>query len=209
MIINIILFLSTTLIYYLYIQNSIPIYLFATTLLQCIANISTGKNIGYSILYTLLPWLFIFGVVLYAINVFPWFAYPFADVFGYYAIASSANTLLHNMMGKTDDLILNIYSNPSLLINQINVANFEEYWTQMQTMSSASSYKDELFALIQRKELIGKYAWYIYTGILTICIVQLNLSTYIGGNTTSQLEYSQFTQTETDANNSVKTYKLN
>jgi len=114
---------------------------------------SPGQNIGAAIGYTFVPYLFIFGVLVAVLVMFPGFKSAFSNVVGYFAISSSANNLLSELLVNSDlskadasldqatqdkleqsaALIMKICGNKSLLINQINPENFMSVWNDMQS----------------------------------------------------------------------------
>lgn len=144
----------------------LAIYFLAVLVIQLLINISVistmcggniTQNIGYSAFVTFLPWILIFGVLIVVCAIYPAFQKIFADVFGYYFVASSANTILTELLINKDiqknidkdpnvspeektkmqdaaDMILKICGNTSVLINQITPANFLEYWTLLRPL---------------------------------------------------------------------------
>lgn len=167
---------------------------------------SISENIGAAGLYTVVPWTLIFGIVIITIVVFPGFKSAFADVFGYYYVSSSANTLLTELLVDKDvdqaiekgdvankkelqdaaDMIVKICGNMSILINQMVPMNFDSYWeildplmkSKYQHNSVASlPLKKELFDLVVTRDSIGETMWYVYTGVLLSLIVQMKLAT--------------------------------
>jgi hypothetical protein len=93
-----------------YISNSyvyLAVYVFLVIIVQFGVNISiiTNKcggsiteNIGSAGIYTFLPWLFIFGVLVLVIKMFPGFKSAFSDVVGYFWVANSANKLIIDLL---------------------------------------------------------------------------------------------------------------
>jgi len=167
---------------------------------------SISENIGAAGLYTIIPWTLIFGMVIITIVVFPGFKSAFADVFGYYFVSSSANTLLTELLVDKDvdqtiekgdvankkelqdaaDMIVKICGNMSILINQIVPTNFESYWNILDPLMKPKyqhnsvaglPLKKELFDLVVTRDSIGETMWYVYTGILLSLIVQMKLAT--------------------------------
>jgi len=136
------------------------VYLLLVILVQFIVNASLisstcGGNITENMcsagLLTLIPWTFIFGVVIMVLVIYPGFKTAFSDVIGYYFVSSSANKLLTTLlidkdvqkqldadtvsttqqkqaMQKAADTIIKICGNTSVIINQIVPENFNEYW---------------------------------------------------------------------------------
>jgi hypothetical protein len=136
------------------------VYLLLVILVQFIINASLisstcggniTENMGSAGLLTLIPWTFIFGVVIMVLVIYPGFKTAFSDVIGYYFVSSSANKLLTTLlidkdvqkqldadtvsstqqkqaMQKAADTIIKICGNTSIIINQIVPENFNEYW---------------------------------------------------------------------------------
>jgi len=168
-------------------------------------NGSLDKNIGSAALFTFIPWILIFGILLAVLVMFPGFKGAFADVLGYYAVAGSANSLFSELLISTDiknmiqnvgeenaqkdkltmaaEAIMKICGNKSILINQINPDNFLGIWDTLKplmlpsALTNEMSLKQQLLDLVSLKENIGEGIWYIYTAILISSIVYYNLAT--------------------------------
>lgn len=164
---------------------------------------SLDKNIGAAALFTFIPWLLIFGVMLAVLLIFPGFKSAFSDVIGYYVVSGPANDIfgsillssdLNEMIEKTSDpnkkheltqaaeAIVKICGNKSILINQMNPENFLEIWNVLKALMVPGVYenmqiKKELLELVVLKDNIGEALWYIYTSILISSIVYYNLAT--------------------------------
>jgi len=166
---------------------------------------SPGQNIGAAVGYTFVPYLFIFGVLVAVLVIFPGFKSAFSNVIGYFFIASSANTLLNGLLVNSElsdvsqgmdqgtkdqleqsaELIMKICGNASLLINQINPENFMNIWNDMLsplikksiTGNVLKEKQSELLHLVVLKDNIGEACWYMYAGILVSSIVAYNLAT--------------------------------
>ncbi len=168
---------------------------------------SPGQNIGAAIGYTFVPYLFIFGVLVAVLVLFPGFKSAFSNVVGYFVISSSANKLLSELLVNSDvtkadaslnqetqdkleqsaELIMKICGNKSLLINQINPENFMSVWNDMlmplfkkSVVADAAGLKakqEELLHLVTLKDNVGEACWYVYAGILVSSIVAYNLAT--------------------------------
>jgi len=164
---------------------------------------SLDKNIGAAALFTFIPWILIFGVMLAVLIIFPGFKGAFADVIGYYVVAGGANDIfgsilmgtdLNEMIENTQDLdkkkeltkaaeaIIKICGNKSILINQINPDNFLNIWDTLKPLMTQGSYendtiKQQLLDLVVLKDNIGEAFWYVYTAILISSIVYYNLAT--------------------------------
>lgn len=164
---------------------------------------SLDKNIGAAALFTFIPWILIFGVLLAVLIIFPGFKSAFSDVIGYYVVAGGANEIfssilmgtdLNEMIEKTDnperrseltkaaEAIIKIVGNKSILINQMNPDNFLSVWDTLKPLMNAGSYeniemKQQLLNLVVLKDNIGEAFWYVYTAILISSIVYYNLAT--------------------------------
>lgn len=165
---------------------------------------SLDKNIGSAALFTFIPWILIFGVLLAVLLIFPGFKSAFSDVLGYYVVAGSANELFSQILMGTDinkmiesttdakekeertmaaEAIMKICGNKSILINQMNPDNFLGIWEALKPLMLPSAIvnelelKQRLLDLVSLKENIGEAFWYIYTAILISSIVYYNLAT--------------------------------
>lgn len=162
---------------------------------------SMSKNTLVAIIYTFVPWLLMFGVLVAVLLIFPGFKSVFSDVIGYYVVYSSANdifskilmdTTINDAMKNADDtskqnlqqaaeLIMKMVGNKSLLINQLNPYNFMTIWDTLKPLMIDNYHNDnvikqELLDLVVLKDNIGEGFWYLYTGILVSSIVYYNLS---------------------------------
>jgi hypothetical protein len=164
---------------------------------------SLDKNIGAAALFTFIPWILIFGVMLAVLIIFPNFKSAFSNVIGYYVVAGGANDIfgsillgtdLNEMIETTNDeteknkltkaaeAIIKICGNKSILINQMNPNNFLQMWETLKPLMITGSYdnmeiKQQLLDLVILKDNIGEAFWYLYTSILISSIVYYNLAT--------------------------------
>lgn len=130
---NILLFLLTTMTYYLgikptltyeivkdleeyknYIKSNyfcLGCYFMLILVVQFIANSyvitqncggSITENMGAAVMYTLIPWTFIFGVLVVVITKFPGFKSAFSDVVGYWWVSTEANKLISKLLINRD-----------------------------------------------------------------------------------------------------------
>lgn len=74
---------------------------------------SLDKNIGAAALFTFIPWILIFGIMLAVLIIFPGFKSAFSDVIGYYVVAGGANDIFGSILMGTDlnDMIENLETN--------------------------------------------------------------------------------------------------
>jgi hypothetical protein len=138
----------------------LAVYIFLVIIIQFMVNASIitstcggsiTENIGSAGIFTFLPWILIFGVLVLVLTIYPGFKSAFSDVIGYYYVSSSANKLLTDLLIDKDiqskldsdatmtpdkkvamqsaaDAIIKICGNTSILINQIVPNNFNNYW---------------------------------------------------------------------------------
>lgn len=193
-------------------MKSLAFYLGMVVVSQLLLNIvylmskcggSLDKNILTAAIFTFIPWILIFGVLLAVLIIFPGFKSAFSDVIGYYVVAGGANEIfgqillgtdLNDMIEQTADVnqkneltkaaeaIIKICGNKSILINQINSENFLDIWNTLKPLMTPGSYdnveiKQQLLNLVVLKDNIGEGFWYVYTAILISSIVYYNLAT--------------------------------
>ena len=203
---------QTKMNYYNRTLKSLAFYLGVVVVIQLLLNVtylvskcggSLDKNIGAAALFTFVPWILIFGVMLAVLIIFPGFKSAFSDVLGYYAVSGSANDIfsvifigtdINDMIDKTNDVnkknelthaaeaIMKICGNKSILINQMSPENFTEIWQTLKPLMNPGAYdnieiKTKLLNLVSIKDNIGEAFWYIYTAILISSIVYYNLAT--------------------------------
>ena len=200
--------------YYSRSMKSLAFYLGVVVVSQLFLNIgylmakcggSLDKNIGAAALFTFIPWILIFGVMLAVLIIFPGFKSAFSDVIGYYVVAGGANDIfgsilmgtdLNEMIEQTSDqneksklttaaeAIIKICGNKSILINQMNPDNFLNIWNTLEPLMIKSldpqvlaEQQKNLLNLVVLKDNIGEAFWYVYTAILISSIVYYNLAT--------------------------------
>lgn len=156
---------------------------------------SSASNYGSAFLITFLPWIFIFGVMLIALIMYPGFKGAFSDVVGYFFVSDKANTLLSQILMsdttaqtaingiedatvKSDliraaESIVKLVGNKAILINQITPINFVSTWDTLKQLMKPTMYenqqmKSDLLDVAVTRENVGEALWYIYTGILII-----------------------------------------
>ena len=193
---------------------SLAFYLGAVVVTQLFLNIgylmtkcggSLDKNIGAAAIFTFIPWVLIFGILLLVLMIFPGFKSAFSDVIGYFVVAERANDIfgsiligtdLNEMIEKSENIdkkreltqaaeaIVKICGNKSILINQINTDNFLNIWDILTPLmrpdliqENKDIFKQNLLELVVLKDNIGEMFWYIYTAILISSIVYYNLAT--------------------------------
>ena len=121
------------------------------------------KNIGAAALFTFIPWILIFGVMLAVLIIFPGFKSAFSDVIGYYVVAGGANDIFGSILMGTDlnemieqtgdankkkeltkaaEAIVKICGNKSILVNQMNPDNFLQIWDILKALMMPGAYEN-------------------------------------------------------------------
>lgn len=167
---------------------------------------SAGQNIGTAAILTFFPWLFIFGILIAVLIMYPGLKTAFSDVVGYFVIAGKANQLLTSIlvdidieesiekatdmsdgekltMKKAADAMLKLCGNKSILINKMYPTNFLSMWEMLKPLMKdkgnipdLENIQKDLFNLVILKDNIGESLWYIYTAILITSIISYNLA---------------------------------
>jgi ABC-type multidrug transport system permease subunit len=75
---------------------------------------------------TLLPWLFMFGPMMIALQFFPEWKKPFSNTIGFVVarMAGGTQALLDLLKPGSDVKLHYVYNDPSLLLNQFTISNF-------------------------------------------------------------------------------------
>jgi len=113
---------------------------------------SGTKSIGVAALFTLVPWVFIFGIMMALLIAIPAWKSAFANVVGYYVVYNRANEILNQlydipadiqmkidgekttdpeqkvMLRKAAASVVKMMTNPSIVINYMVPENFEKFW---------------------------------------------------------------------------------
>jgi hypothetical protein len=121
--------------------------------------------------------------------------------------ATQGNPDKKHQLEAVADTIIKICGNTSILINQMIPTNFMEYWGLLQPLmkdeyqgntEASQKIRDQLFDLVVTKDVIGESMWYVYTGILMVCIVQYKIAlTGCKANTaTMEANYKKFQEEE-------------
>jgi len=97
-----------------YISNSytyLAVYFLLVIVIQFMVNASIiastcggsiTENMGAAGVYTFIPWILIFGVLVIILTVYPGFKSAFSDVIGYFWVSSSANKLITELLINQD-----------------------------------------------------------------------------------------------------------
>jgi hypothetical protein len=118
------------------------------------------------------------------------------------------NAVQKGTLRKASDVITKIFGNPSFLINSVVPRNFADFWSTIDPLIKPSTLPDEreemrkqLFGLSYKRDNIGEFTWYIYTGILIASIVQMKLARRgcISDQATMEKKHQQYLEEEAKA----------
>ena len=140
------------------------------------------SQVFHAAIYTFIPNILIFGLLVTILDVFPGFLKPFSNTIGYFimywffGISDTFNKML--ISKNKSKYILQVYDNNSLMINEIttgpkgNIVDFVNHAAAPgPDRLFNSNYKKslpDLFNLVVIKNLIAKFIWYILVGGLVI-----------------------------------------
>lgn len=163
------------------------IYLFLLIGGEFFINFSLAKamcgsaQLGPALFITFIPWIIIFGLLNVALFLFPGWKSPFSNTFGYgvtrlFGINDLLNKILKPQNTNSKDpnsvALEHIYSDRSLLINEINPEKFDDFWKGMSSLftSNAGDFKEKLHDLVRLKDIVAEYIWYMLTGVLVTSV---------------------------------------
>jgi len=184
---------------------------------------SVVQNIGAAFLLTIIPWFFIFGILIGVLIIVTGFKCAFSDVIGYFFVAGETHALFKEMLINVDvedevnklseisnetkadvvKTIVDIFGNSSILINTIVPENFVDKWEMLTpimkpNVAKSQDFQKKLWNLVYKRDSVGEAMWYIYTGVLLCCIIQFNIAT-VGCSNSPQAQtanYNEFLQKE-------------
>ena len=157
-----------------------------------LTNAMCGSNQwSTALMVTLIPWVMIFGILNLLLLTLPGWLAPFSNTFGY-AIAKLAglsdlmNEILRPKIVSKDlpkdsnlipvqEALAHIYSDKSLLINEITQTNFDKFWENMSAVfkpgvKNNDSLKQKLLDMVRLKDIVAEYIWYLLTGFLVTSV---------------------------------------
>ena len=138
-----------------------------------------------TVLFSIVPWLLIFGVLQLILTIFPGWLSPFSNTIGYminsFRVKNTLNKILKEDISSTTagseelaKFIRNMNSDKSLILNEFssNDAQFNHLWDVMKKgnllQKNANEYKNALKNIVRSKDIISEFIWYCLAGILTV-----------------------------------------
>lgn len=169
------------------------IYLILVIIGEYIINLSLtdtmcgSRQWNTALLVTLIPWVFIFGILNVVLTLFPGWLAPFSNTFGYgiaklMGVGSLLTTIFKDKVepSATDNKIMvealaHIYNDQSLLINEITESNFTNFWENMKQLMRPNVFtnnelKQQLLGFVRLKNSVAEYIWYMLTGGLVTSV---------------------------------------
>ena len=186
-------FIIITVLYFIfkYISHASKIYAIIYVLLlvvgEFIINLNLTKSMcgnnqyGAATFITILPWVFILGILNIVLSLFPGWLSPFSNTFGYLiAKLFGLNKFFNNILKLPTDSdikdnnisqsLADIYNDQSALINNISPTNLDNFWKVSQEIIRKNEYtetnKTTLLKFINLKNIVSEFIWYLLTGIL-------------------------------------------
>ena len=200
-VLSIILFIIFTIFYFIakfvlktsseekFLNVILSIYLSINILLQLFINVFITKELCGSAQWvtattiTLLPWIMIFCLLIILLLVFPGWLIPFSNTFGYgIAKIGGINKIFSEILSKNiktnkemGTVIQELYSNESLLLNEISSEKYNESWESFKNSNMLTTQalenddlKNKLKKMVILKETVSEFIWYMLGGIFTI-----------------------------------------
>ena len=141
-----------------------------------------GNNqYGAATFITILPWVFILGILNIVLTLFPGWLSPFSNTFGYLiAKLFGLNRFFNDLLklptdsdikdNKISQSLADIYNDQSALINKISPTNLDTFWKISQEIIRKEEYtednKNKLLNFLNLKNIVSEFIWYLLTGIL-------------------------------------------
>jgi hypothetical protein len=169
------------------------IYILLLIVSQFYINLSLTNDIcgfnqyGVAFMVTIVPWVIIFGILNIILLTFPSWLSPFGNTIGYLVcVITGINKFFLNIINDKASLnsvkhkdiietINHIYTDKSLLINEISLTELPIWWKNMKAANILKSSANEedyntLKSYIKLKNDISEYIWYVLTGGLVTSV---------------------------------------
>ena len=120
---------------------------------------------------TVLPWIGMFAPMMVALSYFPSWKTPFSNTVGYIVarIAGGTTALLALLKPGSEVKLHYVYNDPSILLNQFTPTNFEMVLDSFkEDMEPTDATKQAFFKVVQLKDLISEWIWYLLTASVVI-----------------------------------------
>lgn len=140
------------------------------------------SQVWHAMIYTFVPNVLIFGLLIVVLDVFPGFLKPFSNTIGYalvWLLGDVRNVFNKMLVSKNKSrFIQQVYDDNSMMINEMATGpkgNIVEFINQAAAPGPDrlfnNRYKEhlpKLFNLVVIKDLVSKYIWYMLVGSLVV-----------------------------------------
>jgi hypothetical protein len=130
-----------------------------------------GSATGSVMQATLLPWLFMFGPMILALQFFPEWKKPFSNTLGFIVarMAGGSTALLALLKPDSEVKLHYVYNDPSLLLNQFTPTNFDMVLESFKAdMAYTDETKEAFRKVVQLKDIVSEWVWYLLTASVVI-----------------------------------------
>lgn len=197
-------------------------------------NLATTKEMcgtpqtGTALLVTTIPWAMIFGIGALMLIVFPGWLSPFSNTIGYlFAKLAGVDTVMDKIISQQSvttssaettkaaaEALEQIYSDKSLIVNQLTESNFDNFWNKMSGAGlfnkGADTYKETLLKMVRLKNVVAEMIWALLSGGLAISIS----NSYIQGTACQKSakemiqRHNQYEDEKSKANGNIKAPRI-
>jgi hypothetical protein len=176
---------------------------------------------GTAFIATSIPWVMVFGLMTLMLRIFPGWLSPFSNTIGYlFAKLAGVESILNHIIApkvvnkSTSDTMKEaayaleqIYSDKSLIVNQLTESNFYDFWEKLSSAGlftiNADDYQQALLNIVRLKNIVAEYIWALLSGGLAISISNNYISGSACKRSSKEIE-QKLNQYEEDATNTVK-----
>ena len=172
---------------------------------------SGNTTIIFHAFMSFIPWVFVFLVISVVFSAYPGWKAPFSNTFGYLFVRfMKANALIISLFNtiveegiddenEEDDqnlsfndkknMINNIYKDQSIMLNVITLSNINSFWSSMfGNIEDAEQYKEELYKIIETKDKVSEFIWYILLSTIAYTISNRYIATIKCNKKVQELE---------------------
>lgn len=184
--------------------------------MNIVTSICKSSNWKLAFIVTVVPWVMMFSIIMIILEMYPGWKAPFSNTFGYALVkVTGAKKLMSEIFPPGEDhpgdenaksvkeSLAYIYSDQSILINEVTNENFENFWKETAALRSGkskgvdeASLKYKFKKLVKLKDIVGEYIWYILTGSLVIAVGYNYLVTITCSPTAAEIKKQAFAYDE-------------
>jgi len=158
--------------------------------MDMVTSTCNSSNWRLAFMVTIVPWVMMFCTIILILSVYPGWKTPFSNTFGYMMTKLSGSKKIMSEIfppvgdstdGRAKDIkesLAYIYSDQSVLINEVTPNNFDIFWKNTEPIRSeksktgleAADLKQKFLNLVKLKDIVGEYVWYLLTGSLVVAV---------------------------------------